>query len=279
MGRPAKTSCCCYLIRFLWLAACLVVTVQAQQSGCGVCASTGDCSHAFKGNPGQFCGTFFSKQQSTAKPCCCPVQSSCKLGPDTCQCHVSGNSSSNSSSSGGNSNGTTTDLTGIVLFVIATCVVVGCCYKGCCQKQEPKQVYTGPVFVEEEVQPSAPVETDPLAPPPATNPSYAATAPTLRASNPSSGPAFGRTYTNPAGLTARPTYRPTGIGNWLAGGLGIATGAAAGSLVTHQLDTQRETSDSHRYGDDPYGSGIGGGHDIAGDTGDDDGGVDIEGDS
>ncbi|GMF24347.1 unnamed protein product [Phytophthora lilii] len=51
-------------------------------SGCNVCASSGDCSHAFHDGPGQFCGVWM------AVPCCCPMNAICNVSPvdSVCTC-------------------------------------------------------------------------------------------------------------------------------------------------------------------------------------------------
>ena len=91
----------------VFLATAALTTTTSSTSGCGLCASTGDCHQAFQGQPGQYCGTFYSQIQKTAKPCCCPARPNaiCQLGSNSCMCHVTTttniNSSSSSSSSGG----------------------------------------------------------------------------------------------------------------------------------------------------------------------------------
>lgn len=42
-------------------------TLSAAFSGCGLCQQTGQCDHAFRGQPGQFCVGLAS-----GAPCCCP---------------------------------------------------------------------------------------------------------------------------------------------------------------------------------------------------------------
>nr|CCA20350.1 conserved hypothetical protein [Albugo laibachii Nc14] len=50
-------------------------------SGCALCQQTGDCDHAFRGQPGQFCHTLVS-----GRPCCCPVDSECTDNVYNCRC-------------------------------------------------------------------------------------------------------------------------------------------------------------------------------------------------
>lgn len=54
-------------------------------SGCQVCADTGDCSHAFHGKPGQFCGDWLDRANQRQK-CCCPENAVCKVSTYTCNC-------------------------------------------------------------------------------------------------------------------------------------------------------------------------------------------------
>ena len=64
-------------------------------SGCQICATTGQCSLAFRGGPGQYCGQWYDRSTSTNKPCCCPLlqvgmPSTCRISPIECKCHVYG---------------------------------------------------------------------------------------------------------------------------------------------------------------------------------------------
>jgi hypothetical protein len=71
------------LLHFLISALC----VHAKSSGCEMCASTGNCYAAYKNSPGQFCGYFHDYGFET-KPCCCPINSYCKMSSFECLCHV-----------------------------------------------------------------------------------------------------------------------------------------------------------------------------------------------
>ena len=57
-------------------------------SGCQICASTGQCNTAFHSGPGQYCGSYYDISISETRPCCCPLDSTCKVSYQTCQCHV-----------------------------------------------------------------------------------------------------------------------------------------------------------------------------------------------
>lgn len=54
--------------------------VTTPPSGCQLCASTGDCSQAFRNGPGQFCGTWMTRS-SHELPCCCPLNAVCNVSP------------------------------------------------------------------------------------------------------------------------------------------------------------------------------------------------------
>ncbi|RLN49707.1 hypothetical protein BBJ28_00005034 [Nothophytophthora sp. Chile5] len=84
----------------LWAALLLVsslfdaVSAQADGngttlSGCQVCASSGDCAHAYRGEPGQFCGNWLDRANQR-RPCCCPNNVVCKTSNYACNCAYSG---------------------------------------------------------------------------------------------------------------------------------------------------------------------------------------------
>ncbi|KAG1712534.1 hypothetical protein DVH05_000277 [Phytophthora capsici] len=49
-------------------------------SGCQLCSSSGDCSHAFRDGPGQYCGVWVDRS-SHELPCCCPLNAVCNVSP------------------------------------------------------------------------------------------------------------------------------------------------------------------------------------------------------
>ncbi|KAG7377368.1 hypothetical protein PHYPSEUDO_011765 [Phytophthora pseudosyringae] len=61
---------------------------NSTQSGCEVCASTGECSRAYRGEPGQFCGNWLDRQNDR-RPCCCPDDAVCKVSNYACNCGYS----------------------------------------------------------------------------------------------------------------------------------------------------------------------------------------------
>ncbi|GLE05107.1 hypothetical protein PINS_up014091 [Pythium insidiosum] len=54
-------------------------------SGCQLCATNGDCAHAYLDGPGQFCGNWLD-QLSQRQRCCCPRDATCKLSNYACRC-------------------------------------------------------------------------------------------------------------------------------------------------------------------------------------------------
>lgn len=64
-----------------------IVTINAFESGCQLCEETGDCSAAFHNMPGQYCGRYFN-YVGQRFPCCCPLNSICRVYNSGCRCHV-----------------------------------------------------------------------------------------------------------------------------------------------------------------------------------------------
>jgi hypothetical protein len=203
----------------LWTWALLLgIPLQAVQgrqedmpsSGCNVCAFSGDCSHAFQGTSGQFCGTFRSRSHTSDTPCCCPAESSCRLSDDECQCHTNYDDDNNDKQYNQNirvrlsrrlhrnftSNNTNHDdhtqmhvgLLGLLVFACVLWCCIKCCCACCCgpkpvenvkyvvlhaQEQYPAQIQ---VHSSVPIPASPPQEQDPLMIPPAVNPNYLATA-------------------------------------------------------------------------------------------------------
>lgn len=62
---------------------------NATQSGCQICASTGDCSRAYQGGAGQYCGNWLDRS-NTRQSCCCPTNAVCKLSNYACNCAWAG---------------------------------------------------------------------------------------------------------------------------------------------------------------------------------------------
>lgn len=54
-------------------------------SGCEECEIFGNCSTAYKGDPGQFCHVWMPKA-NLILPCCCPIDSECIQSHTHCEC-------------------------------------------------------------------------------------------------------------------------------------------------------------------------------------------------
>ncbi|KAJ0410098.1 hypothetical protein ATCC90586_004948 [Pythium insidiosum] len=134
-------------------SAAVASPASSALSGCQLCASSGDCSHAYLDGPGQFCGNWLD-QLSQRQRCCCPRDATCKVSNYACKC-------SRANEQQGPSSGDNGDVTVwaamSVLFAAATigccvacwCMQSGCC---CCRRQEyvhsgrPDVVYATPVY-------------------------------------------------------------------------------------------------------------------------------------
>ena len=109
--------------------ACFLLNASSTnaQSGCQVCASTGQCAAAYNSGPGQFCG-YFQPIFSHTKPCCCPQNSICKLTSSDCLCHVPSryDNYGNYGNYGGGG-GTGGGFIALVVMIIIIC----CCCRMC----------------------------------------------------------------------------------------------------------------------------------------------------
>ena len=240
-----------------------------QPSGCEVCASTGQCSHAFKGGEGQYCGTWHDVLASAQKPCCCPLSSYCKVSQFECRCHVPGPATSNHGyipepyyhNAPKYQNSDPYWFVRFIFWCLLLLCCCCCCLPGICSRKkeghgsgsrgghDPSEY---PIYSNWGSAPDAIPVAVPYGNPPAVNPAY--TAP------------------NKYGSTDQRRAAGTGGGVGPALG-GLAIGTAIGSMI------------GGRRSDGYFGGGAGhhhgGGYDIAGDSGGGrhDGGYDISGDS
>ncbi|KAL3670946.1 hypothetical protein V7S43_004131 [Phytophthora oleae] len=82
---------CFFLVLTLLTASAFGLTpkdmdgITTPPSGCELCASSGDCSLAFRGGPGQYCGTWMDRS-SHELPCCCPLNAVCNVSPANYVC-------------------------------------------------------------------------------------------------------------------------------------------------------------------------------------------------
>lgn len=88
-----KQSTAAALILFLALllapGAAYAADDNTTQSGCQICANSGDCSRAFRGGVGQFCGNWLDRS-NTRQPCCCPTNAVCRVSNFACNCANTG---------------------------------------------------------------------------------------------------------------------------------------------------------------------------------------------
>ncbi|KAI9914730.1 hypothetical protein PsorP6_007273 [Peronosclerospora sorghi] len=137
-------------------------TLAAAYSGCGLCQETGQCDHAFHGQPGQFC-----IQLVSGAPCCCPRYAQCAASPYECRCrrvapphHYSDDGYHSRSCSGG--------WFGTFIFVVMLLLCcVCCCYlpKREAQQQDREEnvVYAQPVGASQYGTCSGPYASAPMA--------------------------------------------------------------------------------------------------------------------
>mmetsp|Transcript_9155 Transcript_9155/g.13285 ORF Transcript_9155/g.13285 Transcript_9155/m.13285 type:complete len:220 (-) Transcript_9155:316-975(-) len=137
---------CRYLIAAL-ISICLILPTAKASTGCRTCAEGGSCKTAFHSGPGKYCGQWMDSNSQTYLPCCCPLNSVCKVGGYSCNCHVDSAPPDNHVDDANPS---------VLAYLVLFLVICMCCY-GCC-KAEPENTYTA--------VPSAP---------PAYNPSYTGT--------------------------------------------------------------------------------------------------------
>ncbi|KAL8004336.1 hypothetical protein Plhal703r1_c10g0052661 [Plasmopara halstedii] len=141
-------------------------TLSAAFSGCGLCQQTGQCDHAFRGRPGQFC-----LGMASGAPCCCPRDAQCAANPYECRCrrivptyhYDDDNYHSRSHRSG--VSGT------LIFFLLLLLFCVCCCYlpaRRARQQREEEIVYAQPVATSQygtypnQQQPSYPYASGPM---------------------------------------------------------------------------------------------------------------------
>ncbi|KAK1929690.1 hypothetical protein P3T76_014907 [Phytophthora citrophthora] len=219
-------------------------TLSAAFSGCGLCQQTGQCDHAFRGQPGQFCIGLAS-----GAPCCCPRDAQCAASPYECRCrrvvptyHYGGDDYHPNSHSG--VSGT------FIFFVLLLVCCVCCCYlpaRRAQQEREEQFVYAQPVGSQY-----------------GTYPAQQQQAPYAYASA-------------PVAYESSPYHESGGGGNTMAAGAlgalgGLGVGAAMGSMFGGHNNNNNSgySGDMGGVSDNTYTfSGDTGGGDFGGDGGDD----------
>lgn len=71
-----------YIILF---ALSITIVTSLSLNGCQECQLYNNCSTAYIGHPGQFCGNWTPAYDLTL-PCCCPIHSKCLNYAHTCRC-------------------------------------------------------------------------------------------------------------------------------------------------------------------------------------------------
>ncbi|KAG7381451.1 hypothetical protein PHYBOEH_010933 [Phytophthora boehmeriae] len=217
-------------------------SLSAAFSGCGLCQQTGQCDHAFRGQPGQFCIGL-----ATGAPCCCPIDAQCAATPYDCRCrrrapinHYGGNDYHPNSHSSGVS-GT------FIFFALLLFCCVCCCYLPARRAQQAREEQTQFAYAQ-------PVAANQYG----TYPGQAQ-APYAYASA-------------PAAYEASPYHESGGGGNTMAAGAlgalgGLGVGAALGSMWGRNEGGYENPGN---VSDNTYTfSGDTGGGDFGGDGGDD----------
>ena len=110
-------------------------SVVESSSGCQICSETGDCAQAFKNHQGKYCGHFLKKTDFF--PCCCPLNSECKVSRYDCNCHVNGNYNYNdyhydndSQYSKHHDESSSISISSLVWFILIVICFVQCCVRG-----------------------------------------------------------------------------------------------------------------------------------------------------
>lgn len=73
---------------FLILILTCFTYIVAEKSDCQICRDDGNCSKAYQGNPGKYCGAWLDRA-SQPQACCCPTEARCNLSNTACYCQNS----------------------------------------------------------------------------------------------------------------------------------------------------------------------------------------------
>ena len=232
---------------------------MVRQSGCQICALTGQCNAAFHNQPGQYCGSYYDILEE--KPCCCPFEQNgnlvtCNVSPTQCKCHVSTDNYQPSSYSNYNYHSSRLSREyqtsiWVPLIVIFLCI---CC---CCRSRRHGHQQTTTTSGYNGIPVATAIPTASC--PPAENPDYHPT-------------------TNYGSTMYRNEHHQSGGGG--GGGSAVASGLgglAVGTILGNLMGRNNAHRNHHHHHNVQRGFG-GGGYDIAGASGDS-GGYDIAGDS
>ncbi|KAF4035047.1 hypothetical protein GN244_ATG12813 [Phytophthora infestans] len=236
----------------LWRVAVLLVVVLTAasgqgdevQSGCEVCASTGDCSRAYRGESGQFCGNWLDRQ-SDRRPCCCPDNAVCKVSNYACNCGYAPHHAGD----GGYGLVWLWWLLGSLALLLCCC---GCCFMASKQVRDRRPADGIPV--------AAPVAEGVSSQPYRTTSTAYASAP-VDQGYADATPQYGRYH----GQSTGGRGMGAGTGAALGGTAGLLGGVLLGNaLADHGGDAGGREFDGGGF-DGAGGGGYGGGGDFAGD--------------
>jgi len=222
-------------------------------SGCELCAQTGKCNKAYHSGPGQFCG-YFQESGFVSKPCCCPLNSICKLSQFQCLCHIPDGGRWNYFDYGHSTQ--LEDASGLFIFFLILLLCLCCCCFCSSNSTRLQQVLSD----QGDSVPIAFPVTATDVPYGSVHSNPAASAPLI------SDPRQTRSFDY--GTTDRKRDGPSGT-NGIVPALG---GFLVGEMIGQALGARRE---EHRHFGRHNGGNFGGGFDIPGDTG----GLDFVGDS
>ncbi|CAH0493203.1 unnamed protein product [Peronospora farinosa] len=232
------------LLRFVVLVAALLHAVSGQtnitQSGCEICASTGNCSQAYQGSPGQFCGNWLDRQNDR-RPCCCPDGSVCRLSNYACNCGYAGRTRPYIAGNRGGGLVWLWSLLGSLALLLCCC---GSCFMASKKMRERRN------------QDNAIPVAEPVVTPIAGNQPYG----TISA-------AYARQSYEPGYATATPAYGRYYGQSRGRGGMGAGTGAALGGtagLLGGMMLGGALADRGNSYGDRGGYGGGGGGYDGGG---------------
>ncbi|DAZ93287.1 TPA: hypothetical protein N0F65_001126 [Lagenidium giganteum] len=218
----------------------LAPTPTPSLSGCQICDKTGDCSHAYLGNPGQLCGHWLDTN-SQRQSCCCPKDATCTSKTNyECKC------SSTPAPTPAKTAAAPTLIGGIIggiVFLALVGLSGYCIYRMCCRTARPPP----------------PVKTG---------------VPVVGAAVPAYNVAPQPMYTQP--VYASPVQMAPAYGYGYGGSdtLGTVAAVAAGVVIADAIADAGDSGFHHHHGYDggDYGGGYGGGFDGGGGGGFDGGG-------
>lgn len=255
--KPATTAVLVLVLTAVFASGAVHAAENATQSGCQICASTGDCSRAYRGEAGQFCGNWLDRS-NTRQPCCCPTNAVCKVTNYACNCAYAntgrdryGRDGGGYYDGGGYALAWLWWLLGSLLLLLCCC---SCCYAMFRRRNAMESPVAYPVAEPAPPMYGAPSST-PTAPMYTTQPAYGAPA--------YGAPGYGGGYMGGSAPYAGRSGMSAGAGAALGGGAGLLGGLLLGEAIA---DAGRGDYGGGGYdGDGGGGYDGGGGGDFGGD--------------